>query len=64
MNARDVLITGIGLVSSLGEGSDAHWNRLTANGAGPVLERERFAPYIVHPLPEIDWSLQIPKRGD
>lgn len=64
MNARDVLITGIGLVSSLGEGSDAHWDRLTANGAGPVLERERFAPYIVHPLPEIDWSLQIPKRGD
>ncbi len=24
----------------------------------------RFSPYTVHPLPEIDWGLQIPKRGD
>ncbi len=28
------------------------------------IETERFAPYPVHPLPEIDWSQQIPKRGD
>ena len=28
------------------------------------VETERFAPYPVHPLPEIDWSQQIAKRGD
>ncbi|TCD14993.1 beta-ketoacyl-ACP synthase [Oricola cellulosilytica] len=59
--ANDVVITGIGLVSSLGEGADANWKALT-NFAGPVLERERFAPYTVHPLPEVDWSQQIAKR--
>jgi 3-oxoacyl-[acyl-carrier-protein] synthase II len=64
MNARDVVITGIGLVSSLGEGPDHHWQKLTAPGTGPVLDGERFAPYTVHPLPEIDWNLQIAKRGD
>jgi 3-oxoacyl-[acyl-carrier-protein] synthase II len=64
MSARDVVITGIGLVSSLGEGADAHWEKLSAEGTAPVLDAERFAPYAVHPLPEIDWSLQIAKRGD
>jgi 3-oxoacyl-[acyl-carrier-protein] synthase II len=29
-----------------------------------VIEAERFQPYTVHPLPEIDWNLQIAKRGD
>jgi 3-oxoacyl-[acyl-carrier-protein] synthase II len=60
---NDVVITGIGILSSLGEGAEANWNALR-NFAGPVLERERFAPYTVHPLPEVDWSLQIAKRGD
>ncbi|ALN73863.1 beta-ketoacyl-ACP synthase [Aureimonas sp. AU20] len=63
--ARDVLITGLGLVSSLGEGVEAHVARLTAPGTPqPVLEAERFAPYLLHPLPQIDWSRQIPKKGD
>ena len=30
----------------------------------PKLDTEQFPPYLVHPLPEIDWNLQIPKRGD
>jgi 3-oxoacyl-[acyl-carrier-protein] synthase II len=64
MSPRDVVITGIGLVSSLGEGNDAHWERMTAGHPAPVIDSERFAPFTVHPLPEIDWSLQIAKRGD
>ncbi|MGB3900967.1 MAG: beta-ketoacyl-ACP synthase [Mesorhizobium sp.] len=64
MNAHDVVITGIGLVSSLGEGPDVHWQKLTDPGLRPVLDAERFAPYTVHPLPEIDWNQQIAKRGD
>ncbi|AZO54262.1 MULTISPECIES: beta-ketoacyl-ACP synthase [unclassified Mesorhizobium] len=61
---HDVVITGIGLVSSLGEGPDAHWQKLAQPGREPVLEAARFAPYTVHPLPDIDWNLQIAKRGD
>ncbi|MBX3582581.1 MAG: beta-ketoacyl-ACP synthase [Rhizobiaceae bacterium] len=64
MSSTDVLITGIGLVSSLGEGIDAHWQKLTADKIEPVIDAERFQPYVVHPLPAIDWGLQIPKRGD
>lgn len=64
MSPNDVLITGIGLVSSLGEGADAHWHALTSGQAQPVTDGERFAPYVIHPLPAIDWGLQIPKRGD
>lgn len=62
---RDVLITGIGLVSSLGEGLDQHWTALTAEGGPrPVVDREKFAPYPVHPLVQLDLDRQIPKRGD
>jgi 3-oxoacyl-[acyl-carrier-protein] synthase II len=64
MSAHDVVITGIGLVSSLGEGADAHWQRLTAADTEPAIDAGRYPPYTVHPLPEIDWSLQIAKRGD
>ena len=62
MSARDVVITGLGLVSSLGEGAERHWQALSAPGAAPVLDAERFDPYTIHPLPEIDWGLQIAKR--
>ena len=64
MSARDVVITGIGLVSSLGEGADTHWRKLSGQSIRPVIDAERFSPYTIHPLPEIDWSLQIAKRGD
>ena len=64
MNTRDVLITGIGLVSALGEGAEAHWAALSEPALTPSIDRDRFAPYAVHPLPAIDWNLQIPKRGD
>lgn len=64
MSARDVVITGLGLVSSLGEGAERHWQVLSTPGASPVLDPDTFLPYTVHPLPEIDWGQQIAKRGD
>jgi 3-oxoacyl-[acyl-carrier-protein] synthase II len=63
MTRRDVVITGIGLVSSLGEGPDAHWAALN-NGAKPVVDAASFAPFPVHPLPALSLDAQIPKKGD
>ena len=65
MTTEEVWITGIGLVSSLGEGGEAHWTRLTGNSAAePIVDNERFAPYPVHPLIELDYSQQVPRRAD
>lgn len=64
MSERDVLITGLGLVTCFGEGPEAHWSAITSGDAEPRLDSTRFAPYTIHPLPEIDWGRQIPKRGD
>ncbi len=64
MQNNKVVITGIGVISSLGEGVEAHWNAFSAAGTAPRLETEAFAPYTVHPLGEVDWTPQIPKRGD
>lgn len=64
MITHDVVITGIGLVSSLGEGTDVHWRKLTGGAVEPKLDPTRFAPYVIHPMPTVDWGLQIPKRGD
>ncbi|MEE9313138.1 MAG: beta-ketoacyl-ACP synthase [Rhizobiaceae bacterium] len=56
-----VWITGIGLLSSLGEGPDAHWDAM--NKAQPQnIDTERFAPYPVHALGEVDWATQISRR--
>jgi 3-oxoacyl-[acyl-carrier-protein] synthase II len=64
-SANDVVITGVGIVTSQGVGTEMHTALLTAAQPPAVrIETERFAPYPVHPLPEIDWSQQIPKRGD
>ena len=62
MSGNDVLITGIGLISCLGEGPDVNWAGLRSE-SGPLVDTETFAPYTVHPLSgEIDWSLQIPRK--
>jgi 3-oxoacyl-[acyl-carrier-protein] synthase II len=62
---RDALITGIGLVSCLGEGVDAHWAALDAPGGfTPVVDVARFAPWPVHTMVKLELDKQIPKRGD
>jgi 3-oxoacyl-(acyl-carrier-protein) synthase len=54
---KEVWITGIGIVSSLGEGLDAHWDALNARRIN--VDEKRFAPYVVHPLAAISvrWKL-------
>ena len=62
---NDVVITGVGIVTCQGVGAEAHIAMLGAETAPALkIDTERFAPYPVHPMPEIDWSQQIPKRGD
>lgn len=62
---HQVWITGIGLVSSLGEGVEAHWECLTGSAQPrPVVDETRFAPYPVHPLTKLDIARQIPKTSD
>ncbi|MBB3397525.1 beta-ketoacyl-ACP synthase [Rhizobium sp. BK060] len=62
---NDVVITGVGIVTCQGVGKEPHIALLNAEGAPQtVVELEKFKPYPVHPLPEIDWSQQIAKRGD
>ncbi len=59
---RDALITGIGIVSCLGSGVDAHWTAL--QDFTPVLDTMSFAPFAVHPVAPMELDKQIPKRGD
>lgn len=59
---REVWITGIGIVSCLGEGDEAHWQKLAQ--AQPAADVTTFAPFVVHPLAPINFDAQIPKKGD
>ncbi len=59
---REAWITGIGIVSCLGEGPDAHWQAL---GQGePQADSVAFPPYLIHKLAPLDYDKQIPKKGD
>lgn len=60
--ARETWITGIGIVSCLGDGPDAHWRGL--NECNPTYDATTFAPYVVHPIAPINLDAQIPKKGD
>jgi 3-oxoacyl-[acyl-carrier-protein] synthase II len=60
---REVVITGIGIVSSLGEGVEPHLAALRDKSA-PRIDAERFAPYPVHPAAVLDYDRQIPKKSD
>ncbi|THV25040.1 beta-ketoacyl-ACP synthase [Peteryoungia ipomoeae] len=60
---NDVVITGIGIVTCHGTGKEPHIALLSGPAAPePVLETDKFKPYIVHPLPEIDWSEQVGRK--
>lgn len=61
----EVWITGVGLISSLGEGVEAHWSRLRPGSTPrPVIDAGAWAPYAVHPLAAIDFSRQIRRTSD
>lgn len=60
--SREVWITGIGIVSCLGEGPEAHWQKLMQTR--PSADETTFAPFVVHPLAPINFDAQIPKKGD
>jgi 3-oxoacyl-[acyl-carrier-protein] synthase II len=62
---RDAVITGIGLISCLGEGIEPHWAALNReDGFQPMVDATTFAPYSVHPMAPLELDRQIPKRGD
>ncbi|WP_353186845.1 beta-ketoacyl-ACP synthase [Bosea sp. (in: a-proteobacteria)] len=63
LNRRDVVITGIGIASSLGEGVETHAAALAAGGP-PVVDTESFKPYPLHPLAALELDRQIPKKSD
>jgi len=60
--AREAWITGIGIVSCLGEGPQAHWQKLME--VHPSADTTTYAPFVVHPLAPINLDTQIPKKGD
>jgi 3-oxoacyl-[acyl-carrier-protein] synthase II len=60
--AREAWITGIGIISCLGEGAQSHWQKLME--AHPSADTTTFAPFVVHPLAAINFEAQIPKKGD
>lgn len=59
---REVWITGIGIVSCLGEGPQVHWQKLME--AHPTADSTTFAPCVVHTIAPINYDTQIPKKGD
>jgi len=60
---REVWITGIGLVSSQGEGAEVHMGAFDGELA-PKVDAERFAPFVVHPAVPLEWDRQIAKKAD
>src|SRR5262247_2503277 len=59
---RETWITGVGIVSCLGEGPEVHWQRL--NEPPPLPEMHAYAPHMVHTVAPLELDKQIPKKGD
>ena len=59
---RETWITGIGLVSSLGDGLEANWDALCSGRVN--IDLEKYAPWMIHPLVPLNLDSQIPKKGD
>jgi len=59
---REAWITGVGIVSTLGEGPETHLRKLMEGRA--AADTTTFAPLIVHPLAPVNFDAQIPKKGD
>jgi 3-oxoacyl-[acyl-carrier-protein] synthase II len=60
--ARETWITGVGIVSALGEGEEKHWQALHA--PPPPADATSWAPFVIHPIAALDFDKQIPKKGD
>jgi 3-oxoacyl-[acyl-carrier-protein] synthase II len=60
---REVWITGVGLLTCLGEGLEQAWEHLGRDGPPPYDDKS-FAPYIVHQLQPMSFDKQIPKKSD
>jgi 3-oxoacyl-[acyl-carrier-protein] synthase II len=59
---RETWITGVGILSCLGEGPEAHWRGFADGKVN--FDAASYPPYIVHPLPPMSFDAQIPKKGD
>jgi 3-oxoacyl-[acyl-carrier-protein] synthase II len=63
--SEEVWITGVGLVSSLGDDAPAHVPHISSERpALPHIESARYAPYSVHPLVPLDFAKQIARKSD
>jgi 3-oxoacyl-[acyl-carrier-protein] synthase II len=60
---RKVVITGIGMVTGLGQGVATHVAAVR-DGRIAIVDTERYAPYPVHPAGTIALDTQIPKKSD
>jgi 3-oxoacyl-[acyl-carrier-protein] synthase II len=60
-DAREVWITGVGLLTCLGDSVDEHWQRLHEPSSADTTS---FAPYVVHRAVTVDFDKQIPRKGD
>src|ERR1700760_3484482 len=59
---REAWITGIGIVSCLGEGPAAHWQALSEKPRQP--DSTTYPPYLIHRMAPLDLDKQIPKKDD